>query len=420
MSTLLIFLLLPTLLIDDIFIKSCTFLAITLLFGLVSFKKSPKIHDPRVLFVPLLGVYSTFYSMQKTLIPNLILPLDMAALNYALNLSVIFAFVFAFVVEIISKNSHVFNFEAEAIRTSDKLFLLSILCISLTLFVFIYTQGGQSKREIYSIYGSLQSFTLFFGTFLLIKMLAAKSIEILSIPTILIFFLSILSILIQGERDVMFRLALLLVILFFLNNGKFKISVYFMLIGTIVLIVPVSQFFKGILSYSSLSSFNIGLDLILSNEFISAGRNLYATVLYSSPGENSWFFVSDIVRGILPSAFIGFDIESATKWYNTEFRESYNFSGTSGWGFSFIAQGYIIGGIWGVILFAALLAFALIFLYNKSHKSLNFFVFYLFFLVAAIYAIRADLATVLSLGVKLPLMSMFIISLFRLFFPKVK
>jgi len=406
-------------LIDDIFIKSCTFLTITILYGLVSFKKNRLIHDPKVLFIPLLGIYSSFYPLQKILIPNLIIPIDMAALNYALNLSVLFAFTFTFVVEIMSKKSFAPNYEAEAIRTTDKLILFSLFCISLILFAFIITQGSQSKKDTYSIYSTLQSFTLFFGTFLLIRMLAAKAIKILSIPTILMIFLSILSILIQGERDVLFRLALLLVILFFLFKDKPKISIYFMLIGSMLLIVPVSQFFKGILNYSSFSGLSLGLDLILSNEFISAGRNLYATVLYGSPGENSWLFVTDIARGILPSSLIGFDVDTSTRWYNDVFRETHNFSGTSGWGFSFLAQGYIVGGIWGIILFATLLAFAMSFLYKKSFKSLNWLVFYLFFLVAAIYAIRADIATVLSLGVKIPLISILIIYLVRFFFPKV-
>tara|TARA_B100000900_G_scaffold416128_1_gene449301 strand:- start:511 stop:1791 length:1281 start_codon:yes stop_codon:yes gene_type:complete len=423
MTTILVILFLPIVFVDSIVMKSFYFLLLSICYGFMSYKKNRAIHDPRVLFIPILAIYSSFYPLQQMIVPNQILPIDMEILNYSLNLSLIFTFTVAFVFELTSKPKYTYNIRYETIRSSDKLFLLIILAISITLFILIYFRAASNKQDLYSFANSLQLFTLFFGTFLLTRLLASRATKLISMPTILIFILSVFSMLIQGERDVIFRFLLLTVIIFFSFRKNPKISIYFMLIGVMILVVPISQIFKGILNYNTFTGLSFDAELIanllLSNEFISAGRNLYATILYSAPGENSWFFFTDIVRGLFPIGIFGGEIVSSTNWYNSEFREINGFSGSAGWGFSIIAQGYIIGGIWGVIIMAILIALSLGSLFNMSFKSLNHYVFYLFFLSASIYAVRADLATVLSLGVKLPLACMIIIYFFRQFFPKV-
>ncbi|TBU74535.1 O-antigen polysaccharide polymerase Wzy [Phytopseudomonas daroniae] len=200
--------------------------------------------------------------------------------------------------------------------------------------------------------------------------------------------------LLMGERDYIFRLAFCLVVLSF---SRFPIANFFVLaliLICLVLLLPVTQAAKGLLLPGADFELTYDLKLIFYGEFISASRNIY--MLIENGVEHAYsFFWSDIARAFVPfGANYGF--ESTGSWYNNTYRVENGFSGTAGWGFSLIAQGYLIDGYVGVALVMGIVSSVLHYFYARRGLSSLWMIFYVMTLSTAIYCIRSDLANFLS------------------------
>ena len=162
------------------------------------------------------------------------------------------------------------------------------------------------------------------------------------------------------------------------------------------------------------------LVLLLSNEFISASRNFYSLLLYGVE-HNIYFLFNDIIRAFTPSILLpSLDIQSTGSWFNKIYRVENDFYGTSGWGFSIIGTGYLVGGWWGIILITSIYSFVLSILYNMRIKSVYWYVFYLLAFTTAIYVIRGDMANFLSQVFKIGGLSVFSLFIIHRFFIRIR
>ena len=179
-----------------------------------------------------------------------------------------------------------------------------------------------------------------------------------------------------------------------------------------IVLVPISQAFKSIMLTGEVSLNSFGLELILSNEFTSSGRNLYSLVYFGVQNSFSYLF-NDVFRAFIPTMLIpDIGINSTANWFNSIYRYSHGFSGSSGWGFSLIGEGYLIGGYFGVMLLMIIYASVISFFYNLRFKSVYFYAFYVLLFLVSIYVLRADLANFLSQAFKVSGLAVFAMYLF--------
>jgi oligosaccharide repeat unit polymerase len=216
------------------------------------------------------------------------------------------------------------------------------------------------------------------------------------IRLIAFFIFALFFMLLTGERDVFFRVIFISLLIYYDKKRNSNFFIVISLLIGVSIVVPISQSFKAILLSGEVNLNSIGLELILSNEFVSASRNFYSLLIFHVDHDISFFF-NDILRAFIPSFFLkDLDINSTVSWYHNEFRMRNGFGGTSGWGFGLVAEGYLIGKTFGIFFIMSFYALVIGILYNIRYKSIYWYIFYLLSYVTAIYVIRADIANLLS------------------------
>ena len=193
----------------------------------------------------------------------------------------------------------------------------------------------------------------------------------------------------SGERDFVFRFIIITIMLLWMLK-KINLKHLFIIAPIIMTLIPLSHTFKYyFLTHNISNGSENWIQSLLSGEFESASRNLQELVNYS-----------EIVKGSKGFEQIGIDflsvfsseISSPTKWFADTFYPNNNV----GYGFTLTGEGYIIGGIFGIIILFSIVGLLIRFFYKNSTKNIYSFSAYLYFLTIIIYAIRADFSTILS------------------------
>jgi hypothetical protein len=208
-----------------------------------------------------------------------------------------------------------------------------------------------------------------------------------------------------GERDIVFRLVIVLLLLLF-DRGYYTGFRLFSFFAFVVLITPITQTLKAVLLTGNLDLFIGGFwhDL-LYGEFISSSRNLeYILINKSNVDVDS--VISKEIWG-----FLGYG-GNAVSWFNSVFRDEIGMMTSSGWGFSLIGTFYLAGGFFGVL--ASYFVFGVLFsmLNNLRKKNVYYYSIYVCLIPVFIYCQRADFANFLSLSIKyilIPVLILFII-----------
>ena len=279
--------------------------------------------------------------------------------------------------------------------------------VALILFTAIIVKlafsGLTSKREMMDGGGELIYLSGFLANFLTVAVFIGfiKEIRMAVKPsfTLIVSFLALfLAYLVVGERDYVFRFVFVFLCVYMTFYKKGGVLFSFAVLLGLVLMLPASQALKGILVGGVAVENIYSLQNLFFGEFASAARNTYMLVEYGV--QHSWsYFYSDVIRGLVPFAS-GSELTSTAAWYNKEYRVEHGFSGTSGWGFSIVANGYVIGKEWGVFTVLSVVSLVLNVFHRLAAKSVYMYVFYLMLLSGAVYTIRADLAGFLALGFK--------------------
>lgn len=90
------------------------------------------------------------------------------------------------------------------------------------------------------------------------------------------------------------------------------------------------------------------------------------------------------------------NISSVTSWFTNTFY----LGNTVQYGFTLIGEGYVTGGIVGVILISCIVGFIIKIFYRNFNRSIYWFSAYLYLITVIIYSIRMDLGTILAAIVK--------------------
>lgn len=203
---------------------------------------------------------------------------------------------------------------------------------------------------------------------------------------------------ITGERDYMFSFILVtLVILFYYRIISKK--QLFCLIPVGIVLIPISSMFKYfILSGNISGTFTLEnlLVEVLDSEFISAGRNLQILVLHDC--KNFWAgktIINDFVRIFYDTGY------SNQTWFNQTFFSS---SHSTQYGFTLVGEGYVNGGVFGIIVVFLICGLLLRVLYKNAVKNQFYMIIYLYMIPLFIYSIRADLANIFSPLIKYALL----------------
>jgi oligosaccharide repeat unit polymerase len=370
--------------------------------------------DPRILILGLFVFYSTFFPLRVYILEHSILPLDfdiiLITLKYNFFALFVMTTVFNLVIKEQSKNklkeffikNHKYDLHEEIIFY----FLFSALII---LSFMLANSGATSKIDLNS-----SSSVKGLSVFLFLMLTSATLMHVTRLEKNPIFdykfqmfvILTIYFMLSTGERDIALRFLLLSLIIYYDKRQSASFILVISILVSIAFVVPILQSFKAILLTDVLVLKEFSFNMIFSNEFISAGRNFYALLFYGVEHDFNFFF-NDIIRGLAPSFILPDDIVSTGAWFGREFRTENGFDGTSGWGFSLVAQGYLIGGSLGILFIMSLYSFVISALYNIRLKSIYWYVMYLLALASSIYVLRADFANFSSQVFKIGGLSMF-------------
>ena len=217
----------------------------------------------------------------------------------------------------------------------------------------------------------------------------------------------------SGERDIMLNFVLVTVLLlYYWEVISMKQLIALVVIG--VLLFPVTVVYKYyFLSGIKGTNVSLGFDLksIVVNffygEFESASRNLQLLV-------NN----EDITKGIMCgktwisacTRIFGYAPWSCTSWFMAEFFEP----GRSGQGFTAIGEGYINFGYIGIILEFVIIGAMLSYLYKRHNRSVTWLTVYISSFPIFIYAVRADLANILSPMCRHVLLSVLVLKIYSL------
>jgi len=378
--------------------------------------------DPRGFFLLIFYIYSVFFSFQAVFVGNAALEIDVDDLAESVRLQFFFVIVMSTFFNLIIK-SNPFLFERKLFffkesrksilfKNSEVIYLSVIAPLMFYGFYLIFTSGAESKREYLESSSSIEVFAYFSS----LVMIALFGIRLVKIPpfkfdclVFSILFIGLMFLFLNGERDVLFKLILIYCIVISDKKAFPVLPGSFLLLFLAIFIVPLSQFFKSSFLGGDIVVSKSGLELIFSNEFTSAGRNLYSLIFYGVEQDISYLY-SDFIRAFTPKFFIsGTDIQSSGAWFNNTFRVINDFSGTSGWGFTIVGNGYLIGGYCGVFFVAVIYASVLSVFYNIRFKNIYFYVFYLLLFLDAIYVIRADLANYFSQAIKVSGLIIFLV-----------
>lgn len=368
--------------------------------------------DPRVFFVGFFCMYHTWFEIGYLLgAEQRLFVIDADAIVSSLRYSLFSLLVFVNIFNFFINSSSSYGALVSAVdsrpwfRSSERLVFSLLVSIVMVLTVYILLRGGGSKSAIASEVGGVKligNVSFIILTILVMLVLSRLPGNRILVNKVFLGFASIclLYVLVAGERDVLFRLLIAAIVIFYEKNRSLNFFKICLIIFLAAFIVPISQFFKAVFVAED---FYVSLSWIdfFSNEFSAASRNLY-TLLHFGVSHDWRFVVSDIVRAIVPSFLFGEDgFYSSTKWFNQVFRVSNDFSGSSGWGFGLVAQGYLLGGYAGVAFVSAFVAFITCYFHNRKNKSEYYFVFYVYLITVLVYVMRADLSNFISQSFKI-------------------
>lgn len=381
--------------------------------SLVSLCRNGSLLSPIIWFVPFNLAYSIPYPIYVYFFLG-----DTVHLKEFIFISFVSLFAFS-IVNIYSSSDRVdtkLNFEVESI-TRKYILILSILVLLVALYAI--SIGVSSKREYlnaakgdvvlrFIVIAHVLSFSYFF--YLVNKSLAIGKLYIDRYFFVVLVAMFLLFA-IMGERDFVFRLFLVAFLLYcHLRFASTRFILFFMLVVAIFLL-PITQFMKGFLvtGLSLADSNAFDFESILFGEFASSSRNIHMLITYDWQYDYGYSLFTDLLRSL---PVFGGGFSSTTQWYNEVYRVNHGIGGTSGWGFSLAGQGLITGGYLGVFVVFFLVGIISRIINSFAMKSSLSLAVYLVFISAVIYALRADLANLLSQGIKNPIFALISLLIF--------
>lgn len=259
-------------------------------------------------------------------------------------------------------------------------------------------KSGEIFLRFYSIFYPLIIYTIAYVINSYEKGLYKKSYLMTTIGILY----SIIIIGITGERDIFFYFILMILLYIFDIRKKYTGFLLLVILLSSIIILPITHTLKGYLISGPPNNLKEILDNgvigLLHSDFSSAGSNLYNIIYYTYDFHKGERLSNDLLRVFSSNLFgINPNATSATEWYKLYFINS---SG-AGRGFSIIAEGYLDFGYTGIIVIMFIIGVFLQTLYRYRRINSLTYVYYIFTLLSCCYSIRADLANIINMSLKL-------------------
>lgn len=299
---------------------------------------------------------------------------------------------------------------------------ISTFFVLINNFIF-FSSGASSKRQFSDNYDgigyfgfSYNYFVVFFIFYLILNFQRSRVIPKFIIC--LCLTISFFTLLNTGERDVFFKIVMATSFIF-LYFGVVSKNFIYVIAAAIAIFIPFSKSF-GV----SLGSSDVGASVhggnfivgIMMSDFAASGKNLDLLLLREDLYRDISFsrFISDIVRGVLPTFLSPEDSSGA--WFQKFYTPLSIDRHTGGLGFTLAGAFYIYADMIGVFVGAILLAAFVCFLWRKAMERHIYLVFYCSAVPLMIWSLRGDLSTLISSLVKQVALPILLISLASMFF----
>jgi len=216
-----------------------------------------------------------------------------------------------------------------------------------------------------------------------------------------------------AERDGFFRYLIIVIFsLFAIKKIKFKHFPIILLCGifSILSITYLKYYFvsgnvrDGFLNNNIIYNF-------FNSDFAAAGENLQ--VLINNPWTKSLFGIKILFYDLIEPFNIGSNIFNVSIWFN-----NYFYFGKYSRAFTLVGEGYVIGGIIGVIIIFLIIGLSIKFLYNKANKNEYWLTIYLYYIVTVASSFRGTLGGILSSMIRIALFGIVFILILDILFKK--
>jgi oligosaccharide repeat unit polymerase len=329
--------------------------------------------------------------------------------------------VFLVIVSPVKINYSVLNLRSKKTKYINVLLIISIL-VCLTTILVISTGDFSDKRSIYSEIPAIMNIGYRSALVLLILFaytlseFALKNRRVNILSTFFVTSTIFLTTFFTGERDLAIRLLIILFLIYYIIVLNSQLNKRIIAFGLIILSsLPILNTYKyfGLTGETRSSEASL-LIQFLKSDFVAASRNLQILLLdETSKGRfNGFTFTSSILRALNLDFLLGIDPVSPVGW----FANYYFPNRSSGPGFTLVGDGYINFGYVGIIILFVFIGILVRILYSCSNKNLGFFVFYIVSIPIFMYAIRADLANIISPLIRHNLLTLLLLELFILVF----
>lgn len=364
--------------------------------------------------------FSPVFYLYSISAPLLVAIGETAYINYDKTLFIEWIALFVFIVLIGKPKKIDLKDSTEKIASLDvivfPIFVVSTV-LTFTYLGYVYTSGIDSKYTLTNDNSIFRIFVPFFSIFILsFTILLTHSFAVKKkFPKFLVIFslaYSVLALLIIGERDIVLRIGIVLVLLYHIFYKKIK-KKNLVLVALIMLIsIPIMGNLRNSAVSGSIDKIEEEKSILvetLNSEFIAAPRNLQIVLDY----EDLWtYFYGETYLWDLKMAFVQGDNSAAVWFNNTFFPDLVRIGG--GNGFTIVGEGYINFGILGVIAIFAFLALFLRVLYNQAIKNILWLIVYITSIPIFLYLIRGDLAVLfanVSKHIILPLLIIYFVKI---------
>ena len=366
--------------------------------------------------------YSSFFFLYNCayMIILIIAPNDAIAKGYNKECSILIGIALGVTLLVMNPNVKKINYN----RLSDtykynydikQLYLLMTFFLFIQLIcVFLLQKQGVTSKTLqwkeHNIFWIIATYCTRFNTFItavLIFMgenLKKHKMLLLSVLGATLYFS-----LLTGERDAILRLIIVLILCFsMMGIIGFKQLLIIVPIGIIIMIAL--NYFKYFLTTGVLNrgSFTLSKTLyeFLYSDFVDCGSNLQ--VIISKGGlEGSKGFgllIYDLISSIVPVRFMNMMFGNVSNWNVSEWYNNLFYSGST-WNraFSLVGEGYVMGGIIGVVILFFVIGTIVRIMYKKSSKNPYYAAIYIYCAVSIVGAFRGDSGSIYSYLVRGPL-----------------
>lgn len=278
---------------------------------------------------------------------------------------------------------------------ATKLILKILLAILFICVIKIYRTPFSHKNEIllsrnkyFILAAYLSRFISFYN---IIYILLFKNIDkkknrtIIVLSSIMIFAFSMFT----GERDAILRFIIVITITLYITGDiTNKKLIYLAPFG--ILFLMFIRYFKYYFVSGEINKTLVNQSFVyklLTSDFHAAGENFQ--ILLNNDWTNSLFGYSLVIIDILSPFLPGKYFFNVGTWFNDYFYfRSYSRA------FTLLGEGYVIGGIIGIVVVFALLGILIKFLYKKSSKNIYWLSLYIYSIPTIILSFRSTMSTI--------------------------